>query len=174
MKNFGLSLILLAALGCSTSSKESRLKILALSDIELLDIGKTQSADIKSSFGTPDRIASLSKNEEIWVYFDHGFNEPAIQRASFVIDKTTGILMSATWIPGESDPIHRQQYAPDHFKGHSFVAKNTGLVAHHHYSDEVLYKDARSGVSLRTNSASRTVTAISFGPKSAAPIASQP
>ncbi len=165
--------IWVAAAGCSTFDNRFLAKDISLSTVEQLDMGKTSSSVLEASFGKPGRIVPLSAREEIWVYLESRFETP-VQKASFVIDKATHLILTATWIPGVGDSLQNRQKALEHFKDASFIAKDVGLVAGHEYSSDVTYADAHSGVSLRTNSVNQTVSAISFGIKSANSVAHQP
>jgi hypothetical protein len=165
--------IVLFAYGCMTASKQPGSTTPDLAGIERLTMGKSSVSELKSAFGAPDRIVPLSPSEDIWVYLDHEAQDPTIQKATFVVGKEQAVILTATWIPGQSDPMHEQRMALKHFKDSSFSIKSVEQVSHHPISDEMTYDDPQNGVSFRTTPSSQTVSAISFGPKMAQPIAKQ-
>lgn len=159
--------------GCSTLSGQSP-RAIALLDVERFQSMKSIDINhLQSQFGAPDQVVPLSIEEEVWVYSDREAKEP-VQKASFLIDKKSGMVRNGTWVPGQSDDVHQKENALKHFKRASFSVRDIGLVAGHEYSDEATYNDSANGISLRVNKASETVSAISFDMGKSSALAKQP
>jgi hypothetical protein len=166
MKLLCVALVFVGAIGCSSPApvigeKQNLSKDITLSDVEGVPIGKTTAKDLRTKFGGPQKVISISTQEEAWFYgknLPDGFGE----QASFVVDKNTGILMTSTWLPAPSNALSRQEVALSHFKNIKFKVTDVGWIAHHEYSPEAHFDDLKSGVSLRINKVSHNVLAISF------------
>ena len=171
MKILGGFLVLaIMVVGCATLGQRSSKVDLAA--IEELQIGKTTGTDLRTKFGDPEQVISLSKNEDTWFYVDHRATEP-FQRMSFVLDKEKNVLLTATWIPDERDAFSLKDAALAHFKSASFQIKEIGWVARHEYSDEAVYSNPGLGISIRVNQTSNSVIAIGFGGNRLQPLAKQ-
>ena len=146
--------------GCATLSKNT--SNIELSAVEGLKMGQATAVEIKSSFGVPDQIVSLSDVEEMWVYFDHSA-KTHYQRASFVIEKKEHIVQTAAWIPGPSDSVGEKSAVLKYFSSKaSFEIRPLPLIAKHEISNEVVYVDSQKGVSVRVNEISHVVSVIGF------------
>lgn len=142
-----------------------------LAEVESLPIGKATGEELRKKFGEPEKVLT-SPAEVTWLYYGHGANT-AYQRASFVLDKEKGLLLSAAWIPNEREALHIKEAALAYFNGANFQAKEVGWIAHHEYSSETDYSDPRQGVSLRVNETTHNVIMIGFSEKAGRPLAGQ-
>lgn len=172
MKKF-FPLLLVASLltGCATPGLPPTASI-ELSAIERLEFGKTSSTELRSQFGSPDRIVSLNDHEDTWLYNDRNAREP-YQRASFLLDRRRGILLGAAWIPGQLERFNSEEAVRKHFQNVSFRTSDVGWVAAHEFSSEKLYEDPISGISFRVRPVSGSVVAIGFGIGQGLPFASR-
>src|SRR2546430_17635434 len=162
---WALLFMIVGIAGCAvpsrSGSREDTFKSVTLADIEKLEIGKVSAGAIYAEIGSPSRTLSLSPTEDIWIYSELLSGEP-VQRAGLVIDKKTQVLLTATWLPRNSDPIHDRNNALGHFKDARFTVKDIGWIAHHEYSDEATYDDPNNGISLVVKRSQNTVSSISF------------
>lgn len=175
MKKFSFILVIFGISGCasfpgySVPSKPPQ-KDISLFDIEHLQAGKTISKMVRTEFGEPDQIVSFSEDMEIWSYVRISHEEP-LQRANLVFSKKSGTLLTSTWLPRETDPLHDRSTTLAYFKDAQFALKDLGWVAQHEYSDKATYTDAHLGVSFEIRKSMQTVSAISFAQPEPMPLA---
>ncbi len=157
---FAVLLSTLFVFGCVTVQNSG--ERLSLASVESLQIGKVTAPDLRERFGEPSRIFPLSSEENAW-YYEAREGDHFVQKAGFVLSKGTGLLLTASWIPTGQDPMNSRDIALAHFRGASFQIRNLGPVASHEYSNEVIYFDQKTAVSIRVNQTNQNVIAISFG-----------
>ena len=162
-----VSCLFIVLSGCATLQVPK--SDIELTKIEHLQMGSTTSSELTKSFGKPDRVIPLSASDEMWVYLDRQEKNP-YQRASFVIESKTHIILTAAWIPGSNDALRESDAALDHFNGkNSFEVRPLPLIAKHEISNELIYFNPKNGVSLRVNEAAHSTSVIGFELASATP-----
>jgi len=146
--------------GCATMPRQG--VAMDLAAIERLQIGKMTAAELRAKFGEPQEIFPFSKTEDIWSY-EIQEGESVVQKAGFVLDRENGILLTTTWIPTGQDPLNSKENALAYFKNADFQVKKVKQTTRHGYSDDAVYFDSRTAISIRVREATGTVVAICFG-----------
>ena len=153
-------MMVIAAGGCATVARTD--SAFDIASIERLQIGKTTANELRAQFGEPQQIYPLSKNEDVWFYTVQEGNA-VVQKASFVLNHESGTLLTATWIPTGPDLLNSKEKALAYFKGASFQVKKIGQTATHEYSNDEIYFDSKSALSIRVNQNNGSVVAVAFG-----------
>lgn len=115
--------------------------------------------------GTPDQVVPLKRelsDKDALVYFEDD-NGVKSQRLGFLVDRKTSIVLSATWLVKEGEPLSDKDFALSRFKYAQFVSKEVGAVSKDYYSDDLIYSDHREGISFQVDGARKHVQSISFG-----------
>jgi hypothetical protein len=155
--------------GCSATLPVKNPEILQLNEITLsslekLHFNQDNSGRIESIFGVPNKIVTISNTQNLWVY-----NDKDGQRATFVVDSKSGVVLSGTLLLKNSDPLHDLKYALTYFESSKFSIKGEGWIANHELSSDVSYIDPNSGVSLAVNQSTKTVSMIGLSELSRTP-----
>jgi hypothetical protein len=146
---------------CSTATLNASRRPIDLATLERLPPGRTTVRELKSTLGDPAETIATSAEEESWVYNEpHG--ESDWQRASFTVDRKSGIILTSILVLNETDQINTLDQAIRYFSGSSFVIKDEGWINSHWYSDNVFYSDPVHGIAMTVRKSHKDVSDIGF------------
>jgi hypothetical protein len=171
-----VSILFLVALGsfaCASSALNAGKKNdIPLEKISTLMKGEVTEAMLLDAFGPAKEIVNYSPSEEIWIYFS-GPENHLVQRATFVISKSSRLVLTASWLPHASEPLRNKSYTLGYFKEASFNVKKSELFSSSAFSSELSYDDVKKGISFSVNPKTDEVAMISFLSKSSRALATE-
>ncbi len=132
----GFFLYLEQSSACNYRGMSKLPRVISLSKIQSLQMGKTTIAQLQVLFGKPDKVKILNKDEECWGYRDYKREEWDNLSTDFSIDRKKGVLKSVTWKPMHSDPLAKEESVLAFFKNVKFISQDDPEV---------------QGFSIRTN-----------------------
>jgi len=166
MKFLSIWFASLTLLACSTSNVLQPMppysRVITFEKVQKLQFGKPAATQLETSFGKPNLVLAINENEIHWFY-DEPFHDVPVQSASFSVDKKTGVLTGALWIPKDEDPLTQEKNVRKLFNSAHFSSVARGQISSHQYSNDVTYVDPKIGVSFEVVGDVRHVGSISIG-----------
>lgn len=160
MKLIVVILSILLSAGCATP--KASLSSLSFSKIESLRLGLITREQTRELIGSPSKTLVLPKYgpNEVWIY-EHRINDEDHQVLSLVF-RPDGRLISSTWSPLPDDYLATETHALAYFKNSTFEKSTDGWNSPDAYSEDIVYFDASTGVSLHVREATKKVMAIAL------------
>ena len=120
---------------------------------------KSSTKTTEQTIGKPTDIKPVadSKNLSAWVYFDKN----KIDRATFIFDKATGMLLAKTWRIENGDPEKDISTAMKHYPDAHFKIRNAPWSSDF-LPDEAYYEDAARGISIKFRKKRKEALSISW------------
>lgn len=131
------------------------------SDIERLQVGKTDGKQFVKLFGSPDRLVHLNNSQDAWLYLEE-LNGTKVQRLGLVVDAKSDSILSITWVLRDSELLQSEGRTLSHFTSSKFNISDVGKVAKDFHSDDVEYEDPTHGISFQVSKGNHKVQSISF------------
>jgi hypothetical protein len=136
---------------------------ISLSDVENVLLNQDSATNLKHLFGDPSKILSFSPSDDVWIYNGYRYGIWS-ERATFRVDKKSGTILSAVWLPDESDAFSRVPSVLAHFKNSKFkIQKPVPAGNGHYYTSDVNYVSLENGISFAVNDHTQSVTGIAIG-----------
>jgi hypothetical protein len=167
-----IAILFLMSSGCASFSGASASKEYSLLDVEHLVVGKDTRAELLKKLGEPTKVLyfdgkriTSEGGQEVWIYHQL-LNTESVQRVSLNVDRKTGVLVSAMWIPFgvDRDNFSNLSSVLAHFEHTKFkVEKPKPMGDGHYYSSDTLYFSQETGISFTVNEHNHSVTNIAIG-----------
>lgn len=147
--------------GCASIPQASN--PIQFSEIEKLSIGSSTKQDVLKAFGKATHIRTNFAPHEVWIYRANSEIANELQNAAFTFDQN-GVMIGAVWLPISSRDFISPQQLITHFKNHHFKTEKQDLnKPGQTHSEDILYRDEKTGISFTVNPSDKKVMGIFFG-----------
>ncbi len=159
---YGLAALLIQS--CSSAPVDHPDALISLREVEQIKLGEDSRASLEAKFGRPTREISISQNEYAIFFNRPYFKDRSIstQRASFVISKVSGHVLTAEWTPNGESESKNSDEMKSYFRGAQFKQKKTESKHSHVSTQSYTLNDPSLGISMVVSGRDHQVESVGF------------
>jgi hypothetical protein len=149
---------------CSSTPVVEPRSAISLREVEQVKLGEDSRASLEAKFGRPTREISISQDEYAIFYNRPYFKDQSIstQRASFVISKQSGHVLTAEWTPNDESESKNSDEMKRYFRGAQFRQKKRASKNTHTSPLSYTLSDPSLGILMVVSGLDHRVESVGF------------